>query len=123
MGILKEEYKPVIIGVNKIDQLNNEDKKELEDSIRVKFKFAPWVPIMFISALERKNIIKLLQKAKKLNELRKIQIKKSSLNNFLMEIQMIKKPPRHNGIEIKLNYITYSNIKFPHFIIFSNRPN
>ena len=123
MGILKDEYKPVIVAINKVDQLNNEDRKELEDTIRTKFKFAPWVPIMFISALEKKNIIKLLQKAKELDTLRKIQINKSALNDFLMEIQMIKKPPRHNGINIKLNYITYSNIKFPHFIIFSNKPN
>ncbi len=122
MGILKDEYKPVIVTINKIDELSTDDKKEIKSIIRTKFKFAPWVPIMFISAKERKNIYKLIDKVKDIDERRKVEINKSSLNEFLMEIQMIKKPPRHNGINIKLSYITYLNKKFPHFIIFSNHP-
>ena len=97
-------------------------KKDVENELRQKFKFAPWVPIMFISARDRKNIDKLMSNVIELNERRKIDINKSALNNFLIEIQMIKKPPRHNGINVKLSYITFSNRKFPHFIIFANHP-
>ena len=122
MGILKEEYKPVIVAVNKVDELSIEDRREIKTVIRNKFKFAPWVPIMFISAKEKKNIHKLMEKIKEIDTKRGLEINKSSLNEFLMEIQMIKKPPRHNGINIKLSYITYLNKKFPHFIIFSNHP-
>lgn len=122
MGILKEEYKPTIVVVNKMDELSIKEKKEAELDIRLKFKFASWVPIMFISALNKKNIHKLMDKILVIEELRKLSVNKSSLNEFLMDIQMIKKPPRHNGINIKLNYITFSNTRFPHFIIFSNHP-
>lgn len=122
MGILKEEYKPVIVAVNKTDELSIDERKEVESEIRNKFKFAPWVPIMFISAKEGKNTHKLLRKALEIDEMRKFDVSKSSLNDFLMDIQMIKKPPRHNGINIKLSYITFSNNKFPHFIIFANHP-
>ncbi len=41
MGILKEEYKPVIVGVNKVDELTLDERKEVEAEIRQKFKFAP----------------------------------------------------------------------------------
>lgn len=122
MGILKEEYKPVIVGVNKTDELSLDERKEVEAEIRNKFKFAPWVPIMFISAKDGKNIHKLIRKAMEIDELRRFEINKSALNEFLMDIQMIKKPPRHNGINIKLSYMTFSNAKFPHFIIFANHP-
>lgn len=122
MGILKEEYKPTIIAVNKIDELSVKERKEVKEELRLKFKFAPWVPIIFISAKEKKNIHKLMNIVQELDERRKFEINKSALNQFLMDIQMIKKPPRHNGINIKLSYITFSNVKFPHFIIFSNHP-
>lgn len=122
MGILKEEYKPTIIAVNKIDELSVDERKEVEQEIRAKFKFAPWVPIMFISAKEKKNINKLMDRVVELDERRKFEANKSALNDFLMDIQMIKKPPRHNGINIKLSYMTFSNTRFPHFIIFSNHP-
>lgn len=122
MGILKDEYKPVIVAINKIDELSEEERKETIAEIRKKFNFASWVSIMLISAKNKKNTVKLLKSSIELDEKRKLDINKSALNNFLMEIQMIKKPPRHNGVNIKLSYITYSNTKFPHFIIFSNHP-
>ncbi len=122
MGALKDEYKPVIIAINKIDELSMEERKEAELDIRTRFKFAPWVPIMAISAINKKNINKLMNKVFEIEANRKMVINKSALNEFLMDIQMIKKPPRHNGIDIKFNYVTFSNNKFPHFIIFSNHP-
>lgn len=122
MGILKEEYKPVIIAVNKLDILDTNKQNDVKKELREKFKFAPWVPIIFISAKNGKNILKLIKKTIELNELRKINIKNSVLNDFLMELQMIKKPPRHNGIDIKLSYMFFLNTKFPHFVIFSNHP-
>ncbi|BDU67473.1 MAG: GTPase Der [Candidatus Tyloplasma litorale] len=122
LGILKDEFKPVVIAINKIDELSNEERKEVELEIRNKFKFAPWVPIIFISAKEGKNVNKLMKKVIELGDIRKINLSKSILNQFLSDIQMIKKPPRHNGVNIKLNYITFSNTRFPHFIIFSNHP-
>ncbi len=122
MGILKEEYKPVIVAVNKTDELDLDERRAVELEIRQKFKFAPWVPIMFISAKDGKNTHKLIRNAMEIDERRKFDVNKSALNDFLMDIQMIKKPPRHNGINIKLSYMTFSNTKFPHFIIFANHP-
>ena len=50
------------------------------------------------------------------------EIQKGQLNEFLMDIQMMKKPPRHNGMEIKLKFISYENKGKPTFIIFANKP-
>ncbi len=122
MGILKDNYKPTIVLINKIDLIDSEEKKEVEESIREKFKFAQWVPIMFISAKDNKGINKVFEKIKTIRNSLNQEINKSQLNEFLMDIQMIKKPPRYNGIGIKLTYITYSNSDKPHFIIFSNHP-
>ena len=122
MGLLKENHKPTIVLINKIDILSAEDRKKAEDDIRTKFKFAQWVPIMFISAKENKGIHKVFDKINTIRSASKQEINKSRLNEFLLDIQMLKKPPRYNGIAVKLTYITYSNTNKPHFIIFSNHP-
>ncbi len=122
MGILKEELKPTIVFINKMDQLSLEEREEAKLDVIEKFKFAPWIQIEFISALSKKNVHKIFKMIDDLDERRKLKINKSTLNEFLMDIQIIKKPPRYNGILIKLNYITYSNNGFPHFIIFANHP-
>jgi len=41
MGVLKENHKPTIVVINKIDELSVEDRREAELDIRTKFKFAP----------------------------------------------------------------------------------
>ncbi len=122
MSIIKNEYKPVIVLVNKSDIMEKDQRQELELIIKNKFKFAPWINIIFISALKGKNIAKIFKEIEKIKENLNQEIKKANLNEFLMDIQMVKKPPRHNGIEVKMSYITYLNINFPHFIIFSNHP-
>ena len=122
LGILKEEYKPTIIFINKMDELTLAERKAAKEELVEKFKFAPWIQVEFISALSRKNVHKLFDKINELNERRTRSINKSLLNDFLMDIQIIKQPPRHNGILVKLSYITFSNNRYPHFIIFSNHP-
>ncbi len=122
MSIIKNEYKPVIVLVNKIDIMEKGQREELESIIRAKFKFVPWINIIFISALKGKNIARIFKEIEQIQVNLNQEIKKSSLNEFLIDIQMVKKPPRHNGIEVKMSYITYLNVNFPHFIIFSNHP-
>ncbi len=123
MGVLAKELKPTIVVVNKMDEIDVEARKEVEAQIRNKFKFAhSWIVVKFISAKNKKNIDKVFKEIEEIKERKNINISKSQLNDFLMDIQILKKPPRHNGILVKLKYITYVNNEFPHFIIFSNHP-
>jgi GTP-binding protein len=122
MASLMEENKPTIIVMNKSDILDMTQRREFEEDIKDKFKFASFLPIIFISALNRKGISKIFQHIEQMEERLKTNISKGQLNEFLMDIQMLKKPPRHNGIEVKLKYMTYENKGIPTFVIFANRP-
>ncbi|BDV03364.1 MAG: GTPase Der [Candidatus Hepatoplasma scabrum] len=122
LSILKSEYKSTILLVNKIDLYSGDDYKKIKDEIKRKFKFAPWVAIEFISAKTGKNLDNIFNLIEKVWENRHKEIKKSTLNQFLNDLQILKIPPRHNGILIKLNYITYSNKQYPNFVIFANYP-
>ena len=122
MSQLMEEDKATIIVVNKVDLLDMSQKKLMEDEIRHKFKFVPFLPILFISAMNRKGISKIFDEIVRIDNRLKSEIQKGQLNEFLMDIQMMKKPPRHNGMEIKLKFISYENKGKPTFIIFANKP-
>lgn len=122
LAILKSEYKPTILLINKIDLFKNDDYKNVKNEIKAKFKFASWVSFEFVSAKTGKNLDNIFNLVEKVWKNRHQEIKKSILNQFLNDIQILKKPPRHNGILVKLDYITYSNKEYPNFIIFSNYP-
>ncbi len=123
MGFLKDELKPTILVINKVDEVSQEQKLEIIESIKQKFKFSPWVSYLFISALNKKNINSIYGKVENIEIALNQKISINKLNSFLADIQLIKKVQRYNGILVKLTYITYKrNSKFPHFIIFSNHP-
>ncbi|AHK22206.1 ribosome biogenesis GTPase Der [Candidatus Hepatoplasma crinochetorum] len=122
LSILKDEYKPTILLINKTDQFINSDYENVKLEIKNKFKFASWVKVEFISAKTGKNLDNLFEIVNQVWENKNKNIKKSHLNQFLNDIQMLKTPPRHNGILIKFDYITYFNKNYPNFIIFTNYP-
>ncbi|RKX67030.1 MAG: ribosome biogenesis GTPase Der [Tenericutes bacterium] len=122
IGVLKDKKKPTIIVVNKADLLDPEDRKEELRNLEAHFDYATYMPIIFISAETGRNIPKLFEMFDKLEEERTREINKHQLNEFLIDLIFVKKPPRHNGIEVKLKYITFVKDVVPHFIIFSNKP-
>lgn len=122
VDILKQELKPTLIVISKSDLLPLEKRNEFIKNLEYKFKFATFFPVIFISSKEKKNVLKIFQYVEKIINNLEQEINKTKLNRFLKDIQLIKLPPRHVGKSINMTYITYSNVKFPHFIIFSNLP-
>ncbi len=122
LSILKEEYKPTIILVNKTDLLSLEQLNIFLEKVKSEFKFFNDPYIINVSALQNKKVNKIFEAIDSIFNSLAQEISISSLNNFLIDVQMIKKPPRHNGLNVKLSYVTYSNNKYPHFIFFSNYP-
>lgn len=122
LSVLKEEYKPTIILINKMDLLTSEELSAFLEKVKNEFKFFNDPYIINVSALQNKKVNKIFEAIDSIFASLSQNISISSLNNFLIDVQMIKKPPRHNGLNVKLSYVTYSNNKYPHFIFFSNYP-
>ncbi len=122
LSVLKEEYKPTIILINKMDLLTSDELNAFLATVKEEFKFFNDPYIINVSALQNKKVNKIFDAIDSIFASLNQEISISSLNNFLIDVQMIKKPPRHNGLNVKLSYVTYSNNKYPHFIFFSNYP-
>ncbi|MFO7448330.1 MAG: ribosome biogenesis GTPase Der [Ignavibacteriaceae bacterium] len=117
--------KGIILAVNKWDLIEKETNtaKKFEDTIRDKLGGIDYVPIMFISALTKQRIYKLVDLALQVNEERKKKIPTSELNNILLpEIGKSPPPSTPTGKEVKIKYITQVGEHYPVFLFFTNFP-
>ena len=117
--------KGIIIAVNKWDLVEKDinTAKEMEDGIRQKLGAIDYVPVLFISALTKQRIFKLIELSKKINEERRKKIPTSELNDILLpEIGKIPPPSTHTGREVKIKYILQVGDHYPVFLFFTNYP-
>ncbi|MFO7526498.1 MAG: ribosome biogenesis GTPase Der [Ignavibacteriaceae bacterium] len=117
--------KGLVIAVNKWDLVEKETNtaKEVEIDIQDKMGSIDYAPVIFISALTKQRIFKLIDLCRQIGKERKRKIPTNELNNVLLE-EIEKNPPpaTHTGREVKIKYITQVGDYYPVFIFFSNYP-
>ncbi len=117
--------KGLIIAVNKWDLIDKETNtaKVFEDEIRETLGNVDFAPIIFISALTKKRIFKLIELAKEIYKERKKKIPTSKLNDVLLpEIEKNPPPATPTGREVKIKYVTQVGEHYPIFMFFCNYP-
>ncbi len=127
MRILQEAVrlnKGIIVAVNKWDLIekDNYTAKRFEDDIYDALKNLKYVPIIFISALTRQRIFKVIEIAQSIHDERGKVLKTSELNIFLAEILKKYPPPSMDRKEVKIKYCTQIKSRPPVFAFFTNAP-
>lgn len=121
---IEEARKGLIIAVNKWDLVEKEEKTadNWRKDFYEKMTTVSYAPILFISAITKQRIIKVLEKAIEVKEIRQKRISTSKLNEILLPEFQRTTPPAYRGRDLKINYITQVNIEPPVFAFFSNFP-
>jgi GTP-binding protein len=119
-----EQGKPTIIGVNKWDLVDKKNVNDMdyEKAIKVRLRIYDFVPIIFISVLEKQRVQKLLSMALKIEDSARSKIKTSELNNYLLPLIETTPPFSKKGKEIRIKYLTQVESKLPTFAFFTNLP-
>lgn len=117
--------KGLILAINKWDLVEKESGTSAlyEKAIYQKMGAIDYAEVIFISALTKQRIFKLIELSKQVNEERKKKIQTKELNDFLLP--EIEKSPPHttpSGKEVKIKYITQIGIHYPIFAFFCNYP-
>lgn len=119
---IHENYKPAIFVVNKWDLLKKEGKLtgEWGDYLRKTFPALEHVPVAFTTAMNQKNVMKVLNLAQSIHKQSQARVSTAKLNDCLRRA-IEKKPPtmRHGKIP-KLYYATQTEICPPTMILFTN---
>ena len=117
--------KGIILAVNKWDLVEKETNtsRQFELAIKDKLGRTNYFPVIFISALTKQRIFKLIDLAKEISAERKKKISTSELNDVLLaDIERNPPPTTHTGKEVKIKYITQVGDNYPVFLFFSNYP-
>ena len=110
-GYAIDRGKGLIFAVNKWDTVKDTTIQEYEKLMRAEFQFAPYAPIVFISALTKKRIHTLMPEIVKVKE----NIKRSLLNEVIQDAYQLNLPPSYKGKRLKIYFTSQTGIEPPKF--------
>jgi len=110
--------------VNKWDLMEKETNTARDYERQIKQKTAPFtdIPVLFISAKDKKRIFQAMEKGIEVYENRQKKIATSKLNEILLpEIERYP-PPMTRGHGVKIKFITQLPVVVPSFAFYANYP-
>lgn len=116
-GYAIEKGKGLIFVVNKWDTVKDTTINDYKKLMRAEFQFAPYAPIVFLSALTKKRIHTLMPEVIKVSENIKKEIKTSLLNDVILDAYQLNKPPSYKGNRLKIYFSSQTGIKPPKFTL------
>ncbi|MDB5036375.1 MAG: small GTP-binding protein [Chlorobi bacterium] len=119
-----EKNKGMIICVNKWDLVEKDTmtSKKFEDSIRASIPTFDYIPIIFISAVTKQRVTKLVELAKQVNDERHKRISTSKLNDVILEAIKRQPPPSVGGHDLRINFMQQPQAAPPVFLAYTNWP-
>jgi GTPase len=119
-----EKHRSAVIAVNKWDLVEKDTNtaRDYELTIRKQLGLYDFLPVVFISALTKQRIARVVEKAREVHEQQLRRISTSMLNkNIMPEIE--NNPPKSSTPkEIKIKYVTQIKSNPPLFAFFCNHP-
>ncbi len=124
MSLIQKNNKGMIVLVNKWDLIEKDNKTTIVFENDIREKTAPFVdyPILFISAINKQRIHKVLELIEKVNQNRNRKINTSELNEVMLQVIKNNPPPALKGKYVKIKYVTQLPIYTPAFAFFCNLP-
>jgi GTP-binding protein len=122
-GFILDAFKSTAIIVNKWDAVEEKDADTaaaFAQQIRQNLRFMDFVPALFVSALTRLRVSKILPLAVAIAEQRKLRIPTSELNRLVRDALMAHPAPNRRGKQLKFFYATQAEVEPPTFVIFVN---
>ncbi len=123
--LIVSRWKGVVVAINKWDLVAHEPHQFQQRLINyVKGRLVPMndVPIVTVSAKEKKRVHKVVDVALNVYKRLTFRIPTSQLNRYLLPIIQETPPPSYRGKYVKIKYVTQAGIKPPTFVFFTNYP-
>jgi GTP-binding protein len=124
MSLIQKNNKGMIVLVNKWDLIEKQNNTTILFEKDIREKTAPFTdyPILFISAINKQRIHKVLELVEQVNQNRNRKISTSELNEVMLQIVKNNPPPALKGKYVKIKYVTQLPIYTPAFAFFCNLP-
>ena len=124
--LIQKNNKSLVVVVNKWDLVQDKDQRVINTfETAIRNRMAPFVdfPIIFVSALTKQRIFKVLDTAKQVYLNRRTHVGTSKLNEVMLPLIEQTPPPSIKGKYIKIKYCTQlPNTQIPSFVFYANLP-
>ena len=116
--------KGIVLAVNKWDLIEKDTMtaRRFELDLMEQVRDLNYIPILFISVLNRQRIFKILDTALSVYQERQRIVSTSELNRFLQAALEEHHPPAYGTKWVKIKYLTQIKSKPPLFVFFLNEP-
>ncbi|SDR85092.1 GTP-binding protein [Paenibacillaceae bacterium GAS479] len=123
-GYAHEAGRASVFVVNKWDVVEKDDKtmQNFTQNVRDHFLFMTYAPIVFLSALTKSRLQKLLPVINHVSEQHALRIQTHLLNDVISDAVAINPPPTDKGRRLRINYVTQVAVRPPTIVIFVNAP-
>jgi GTP-binding protein len=122
LGLAEERGRSMVIVLNKMDLVKRDEWKKIEEQTRAKISFAPYVPIVMMSAKTGRGVNELFATIDRVRDAFNQRIGTGELNRFFEKVLETRPPPTKGGKAPRLYYITQAETSPPAFVVISNAP-
>ncbi len=121
-GFAQSEAKGIALIVNKWDlqPTGAEVRDAFLATVRDAFKFVPYAPVLFVSALEKWHLSEIVTAVFRISESRHKRIPTAALNDVVAETVYAHHPGSEHGRALKIYYVTQVAVNPPTFVFFVN---
>ncbi|EKD93327.1 MAG: hypothetical protein ACD_28C00178G0005 [uncultured bacterium] len=120
-----QQHKGMIIAVNKIDLFDEfeAERRQFENILRHRMAFTPWASVVFVSALERRNLFKLLDLSLEIGAERRRMVDEKELQFWLKDTVLKHIPAGSRGLrQAEVVSVFQKPGNFPCFIFKVHHP-
>jgi GTP-binding protein len=123
-GMIKDANRSVVIVVNKWDIVtkDNTTMHEFTETLRQRFDFISYAPILFVSAKTGQRIHTVLETAVRVQEERLFRITTATLNQLVRDAMARHSPSARTGHKLKVFFVTQVMVDPPTFVFYVNNP-
>lgn len=120
--LAKESGKPLILALNKWDLISEEVKNSdiFKQKSFHKLDFISYAPIIYISALSGKRVVKILDLAEVIHAKGSKKLPTNQLNKFLVWVNENHPPLSRKKRKMRIKYMTQAGVLPPTFILFTH---
>jgi GTP-binding protein len=122
LGLANDRGRGMVIALNKMDLMPKAKLGKTEEDARDKISFAPFVPVVELSAKTGRGVGALFTAIDRIGAAFHSRVSTGELNRFFEQVLETRPPPTMGGRAPRLYYITQAETAPPLFVIMASSP-
>lgn len=122
LSLAEDRKRAVLVGLNKMDQIERKRRKDVLKEAREALHFSPWIPIVDLSVQSGAGVPELMRAVDRAYVEFSRRVSTSQLNRFFSEVLERHPPPTRSGKAPRIMYVTQAQTSPPVFVAMCNAP-